>query len=69
MTALGIALGAAAALALSRTIAALLYETSPTDLMTFGVMVLLLGAVAIVAALVPALRAARVDPMAVLRGV
>ena len=67
MTLLGITIGGVAALALSRAIAALLYATSPTDPMTFGVMVVLLGAVAMIGALVPALRAARVDPMAVLK--
>jgi ABC-type antimicrobial peptide transport system permease subunit len=67
MTALGITIGGAAALALSRTIAALLYATSPTDPITFGLMVLLLGGVAMIAALVPAIRAARVVPMEVLK--
>jgi ABC-type antimicrobial peptide transport system permease subunit len=67
MTLLGITIGGVAALALSRAIAALLYATSPTDPTSFVVMVVLLGAVAMIGALVPALRAARVDPMAVLK--
>jgi ABC-type antimicrobial peptide transport system permease subunit len=67
MTAVGITIGGAAALALTRTIAAMLYATSPSDPLAFGLMVLVLGTVAMIAALVPALRAARVEPMAVLK--
>jgi putative ABC transport system permease protein len=67
MTAAGITIGGVAALALSRTIAALLYATSPTDPVTFALMVLLLGTVTMIAALVPAVRAARIEPMAVLK--
>ena len=63
----GIALGLAGALAATRVIASLLYGVSATDPMTFFVISLLLAAVAVVACLIPALRATRVDPMIALR--
>ena len=64
----GIIVGAAAALGLTRLIAGLLYGVSATDPISFvGVMALLL-AVALLASFIPARRAAKVDPMTVLRG-
>jgi putative ABC transport system permease protein len=63
----GIAIGLAAAFALARLIAALLFETSAADPPTFSVVPVLLFAVAILASYLPARRAARVDPMAALR--
>jgi putative ABC transport system permease protein len=63
----GIAIGLAAAFALARLIAALLFETSTADPPTFSVVPLLLLGVAVVASYLPARRAARVDPMAALR--
>ena len=71
LTALGIVLGLAAALAVSRVLgflmAALLFQISATDPVTFALVSLLMAAVALVAAYVPANRATRVDPMVVLR--
>jgi predicted permease len=65
---IGIAIGALAALGLTRLIAGLLYGVSASDPIAFlGVMVLL-AVVAVLASLVPARRAAKVDPMTVLRG-
>jgi putative ABC transport system permease protein len=63
----GIAIGLAAAFALARLVAALLFETSTADPPTFSVVPLLLLAVALLASYLPARRAARVDPMAALR--
>ena len=65
---IGIAVGAAAALGLTRLISGLLYGVSATDPVSFvGVMVLLI-LVALLASFIPARRAAKVDPMTVLRG-
>ena len=63
----GIAIGLLASLALARLIAALLYETSPADPITFVATGALLVTVAAIAGYVPALRASRVDPITALR--
>jgi ABC-type antimicrobial peptide transport system permease subunit len=52
---------------LTRSLTALLYGTSPTDVWVFAGVVVLVVAVAGAAALVPALRASRLDPLAALR--
>lgn len=63
----GLAAGILGAAALSRLLRGILYEISPTDPATFlAAPALLLGA-ALLACVVPAIRAARTDPMAVLR--
>jgi len=67
LTLLGIAIGVAGALALARVIAALLYEIPPRDPLTYVTVCVVLGAVALLASYVPALRAARTDPMVALR--
>jgi predicted permease len=67
LTGLGLVLGLAGAMLLSRLMGGLLFEVSPTDPPTLGAGVLVLSAVALVAALVPAERAARLDPSAALR--
>jgi predicted permease len=65
--AVGGALGVLGSMALSRTIASLLYETNPFDPLVYSaVLTVLLGAT-VVACLVPAMRAARVDPVAAIR--
>ena len=61
-------LGSVAALAASRLIAASLYEVAPADPLTFVGVALLLGAVAVAAALVPTRRATRINPVEVLSG-
>jgi predicted permease len=67
LTAIGLAIGLAIALALGRFTASLLYGTSGTDPLTFAVVSLVLIATAAAAVLVPALRAAHVEPTTALR--
>ena len=67
LAALGIAIGLLGALGLTRLMRGLLYEVSTADPMTYGGIALLLLAVAFLASFLPALRAARVDPMVTLR--
>jgi len=55
------------ALASARVLAGLLYGISPTDIPTLSAVILLVLVVAAAASLIPAIRAARVDPMQVLR--
>ncbi len=64
---LGIAIGWAAALALSRVLQTLLFEITPTDPLTFATIPLVLAGVALLACWLPARRAAKVDPMVALR--
>ncbi|HEX2463824.1 MAG TPA: ADOP family duplicated permease, partial [Thermoanaerobaculia bacterium] len=63
----GVAAGVAISLALSRLIASLLFGVAPTDPVAYGGVIALLGAVALAACALPAARAARVDPLVVLR--
>jgi predicted permease len=63
----GLVVGAIGSLAVSRSIAALLFQTEPTDPATFGAIVLLLGGVSISAGYIPARRASSIDPMVALR--
>jgi predicted permease len=63
----GIALGLLGALAATRLLSGLLFDTAPADPVTFLLVAALLAAVALAANLLPARRAARVDPMTVLR--
>jgi ABC-type antimicrobial peptide transport system permease subunit len=67
VTGAGIVVGLLASLALSRFLTSLLFEVQPHDVRTMAMVPLLLGAVAVAACLLPALRAARVDPMVALR--
>jgi ABC-type antimicrobial peptide transport system permease subunit len=65
---LGITIGSVASFVVARGIASLLFGTEPTDPATFAAMVGLLGTVALLAGQIPARRASRIEPMAVLRG-
>jgi predicted permease len=65
---IGIAIGAAGSLFLTRLLAGLVYGVSTTDPLAFGGVIALLAVVALLASWLPARRATRVDPMDVLRG-
>ncbi|HXZ13232.1 MAG TPA: ABC transporter permease [Candidatus Sulfotelmatobacter sp.] len=67
LTALGILIGLAAAFGLTRFLSSQLMGVTSTDALTFSGVALLLVAVALVACLIPALRAMRVDPLVALR--
>jgi ABC-type antimicrobial peptide transport system permease subunit len=67
VTAAGLAVGLAATLAGTRIVSHLLYGVSVIDPFTLGVVSLLLAATTLVAALLLARRASRVDPMIALR--
>jgi putative ABC transport system permease protein len=66
-TLIGVAAGALGAYALSGILSQLLYGVSATDPYTFAIVASLLAAVALVACLIPAYRAARVEPVNALR--
>jgi ABC-type antimicrobial peptide transport system permease subunit len=63
----GIVIGVAGALALTRFLATLLFGVTPTDTLTFVVVSVVLIAVALIACLVPARRATKVNPLEALR--
>jgi ABC-type antimicrobial peptide transport system permease subunit len=64
---IGIVIGVAGALAISRVVARLLFGVSTTDPATFGSVGAILLLVALVASWVPAWRASRLDPLLALR--
>jgi putative ABC transport system permease protein len=66
-TVLGVTIGIVGALALARVMSTLVYGVKPTDPVTFLAVAVLLAIVALFATIVPAYRAAKVDPMVALR--
>jgi putative ABC transport system permease protein len=67
MTLIGLAFGLVGVIALSRVMVGLLYGVSPTDPLTFTGVSIVLLLVALLACLIPARRATRVDPIVALR--
>jgi len=67
VVALGLGVGLALAFALTRLVANMLFGISPTDPLSFGLTALVLALAALVANLIPARRAAAVDPTVTLR--
>jgi putative ABC transport system permease protein len=63
----GVAIGIGGALALTRFLTTMLFGVTPTDSTTFVVVSLALAAVALIACLIPARRATKVDPIVALR--
>ena len=68
MALVGVVLGVAGALALTRLLKSLVYDVSTTDAWTFGTAVVLVTVVALGATYIPARRASRVDPKTALAG-
>ena len=66
-TVIGAAIGIAGALALGRVISGLIYGIKPTDFITFSAVTLVLMAVSLVASILPAYRATRIEPLKTLR--
>ena len=67
LTLAGIGLGLCGAFAVTRVLGSQLYGVGTTDAATFAVVSLLLGGLALMASYIPAVRAARIDPMVALR--
>lgn len=66
-TLIGLAIGVAIALVFGRVMSSLIFDVKPGDPITFAVVVVLLAVVSVLASVIPAYRAARVDPNVALR--
>jgi predicted permease len=64
---LGVVIGVAGALAMGRIVSSLIFEVKPSDPLTFLGVTVLLAAIALLASIIPAYRATKVDPMVALR--
>jgi ABC-type antimicrobial peptide transport system permease subunit len=69
LAAVGVALGAAAALGLTRLLRSFLFDVQPSDPLTYVGISLLLCLIALGACWIPARRASRIDPLVALRAV
>jgi predicted permease len=67
LLAVGLVIGTGLAIAVGRTASSMLFGLKPTDPLTIGLSITLLAVVAIVASFLPAMRAARLEPMLALR--
>ena len=67
LTALGLALGLLAAAGVARLMETLLFRTTAYDPLVYGGVVFVLASIGLLAALLPALRATKADPVAALR--
>jgi ABC-type antimicrobial peptide transport system permease subunit len=68
LVSVGLAAGLVASYGAARAAASFLYQTESHDLVTFATVPIVLVLIAVVACVLPAYRAARVDPATVLRG-
>jgi putative ABC transport system permease protein len=64
---IGVLAGLTSTLVAGRVLASMLFETSPYDPITLATITILLGAIAVLACLLPAYRAARINPIEALR--
>jgi ABC-type antimicrobial peptide transport system permease subunit len=67
LVAFGLVLGVGISYGVGRAIASLLYQTKSHDIVTFGTVPIVLWLIAVIACVLPAYRASRVEPMGVLR--
>ena len=67
LTLIGVAIGFVGAIGVTRLMRSLLFAVSPTDLMTFGISSAVLIVVSLLACIIPARRATKVDPLVALR--
>ena len=67
LSGLGLVLGLGASIGLTRVIATLLFNVTPTDPLTLGLVAAVIAIVAATACIIPAWRATRVDPLVVLK--